>query len=70
MYSDVPPLFARGRDNGVLAQLGERLDGIQKVRGSTPLDSILGLKLIWESVWFAPRSLAGSSPVRSTFRKG
>lgn len=28
---------------GGLAQLGERLDGIQKVRGSSPLSSILGV---------------------------
>ncbi len=37
------PLFAQpvaSQQDGGLAQLGERLDGIQKVRGSSPLSSI------------------------------
>ncbi len=29
------------KNNGGLAQLGERLNGIQKVRGSNPLSSII-----------------------------
>ena len=29
------------KNNGGLAQLGERLNGIQKVRGSTPLSSTI-----------------------------
>ena len=31
-------------NNGGLAQLGERLNGIQKVRGSNPLSSTIAVK--------------------------
>jgi hypothetical protein len=34
-----PGLYAALRTAGAIAQLGERLNGIQEVRGSTPLGS-------------------------------
>lgn|GEM_PF-5098826 len=35
----IPPLPRQRKDSGPLAQLGERLNGIQKVSGSIPLGS-------------------------------
>ena len=44
--------------NGALAQLGERLHGMQEVSGSIPLGSTILLK---SEIWFGP----GDGPVRS-----
>ena len=38
-------VFSRTRVRGAVAQLGERLDRTQEVRGSTPLSSILACNL-------------------------
>jgi hypothetical protein len=61
-----------GRD-GAVAQLGERLNGIQEVRGSTPLSSManrsdggIGRRAWFRTMWGQPRG--GSSPLPSIYR--